>query len=454
MDDDDVGAIRTFARAHDLRIARVDGSARVVRLAGTVGDLARAFGTRLHRYVGAHGSYRGREGPLLIPSELRGIVVAVLGLDDRPQARSQVLPRPARAAAAPSYTPPQLAAAYQFPAGSDGTGQCVGLIELGGGFATGDLATYFGSLGLAPPAVTVVGVDGASNAPTGSSNGPDAEVELDLEVVGSVAPGARIVAYFAPNTDQGFLDAVLAAVHDTTNQPNVISISWGGPEETWTAQARSAFESAFEDAATMGITILVAAGDQGATDGSTSGALEVDFPASAPGAIGCGGTTLTLAGSTIASETTWNELANGEGATGGGVSEAFALPSFQNGAGVPTAPNGFVGRGVPDVAADADPATGYAVFVDGQSTVLGGTSAVAPLWAALFARLNQLLGVPLGFVAPRLYGAENAFRDITTGNNDGYSAGPGWDPCTGQGTPNGTALLAALKADGTAGGGT
>ena len=445
-DDDDVDAIRAFARARGLRITRVDGAARAIHLAGTVGELARAFGTTLHRYVGPHGSYRGREGPLLVPSELRDIAVAVLGLDDRAQASPHVRPRPARAAAAPSYTPLQVAAAYSFPPASDGTGQCIGLIELGGGYRPSDLSAFFGPLGLAVPTVAVVGVDGATNAPTGSSAGPDGEVELDLEIAGSVAPGAPLVAYFAPNTDQGFLDAVLAAIHDETHQPRVISISWGGPEATWTAQARSAFESAFEDAAAMGITVLVAAGDQGAADGSTSGEPEVDFPASAPGAIGCGGTTLTLAGTSITAETTWNELALGEGATGGGVSEAFALPSFQDDAGVPTAPNGFAGRGVPDVAADADPATGYSVVVDGQSMVLGGTSAVAPLWAGLVARLSQLLGGPLGFVTPRLYAAPSAFHDITTGNNDGYSAGPGWDPCTGLGTPNGAALLAALRA--------
>ncbi len=452
-DDGDVEALRSFARANGLRVTVVDAAARTVHVAGTVGDLARAFGTSVHRYVGPHGSYRGREGGLSVPSELGDVVVAVLGLDDRAQARPHVRPRPGRAAAAPSYSPPQVAAAYRFPAGSDGSGECIALIELGGGFSTSDLASYFGSLGLPTPDVTVVGVDGATNAPTGNPSGPDAEVELDLEIVGSVAPGARIVAYFAPNTDQGFLDAVLAAVHDTTHRPSVISISWGGPEESWTAQSRTAFETAFEDAASMGVTVLAAAGDQGASDGSASGALEVDFPASAPGALGCGGTTLTLAGSSIASETTWNELARGEGATGGGVSQFFALPSFQDGVGVPTAPNGFAGRGVPDVAADADPATGYSVLVDGQPIVLGGTSAVAPLWAALLARLDQLLGAPLGFAAPRLYEVESAFHDIMTGTNDGYRAGPGWDPCTGLGSPDGTALLAALRPAGPGSGG-
>ncbi len=445
-DTEDLHRVREFAHAQGLRLSGHHRAGRTVQLSGTGGDVARAFGTALYRYVTPRGSYRGREGPLLVPESLRDILVGVFGLDDRPQAFPRLRPRPGRAAGAPAYTPPQVGAAYGFPTAGNGAGQCIGLIELGGGYSADDLATYFGGLGLATPTVTPVSVDGATNAPTGSPTGPDGEVMLDLEVAGSVANGARLAVYFAPNTDQGYLDAVTEAIHDETNQPSVLSTSWGGPEESWTAQARSAFESAFEDAAALGVTVLAAAGDSGATDGSASGALEVDFPASAPGAVGGGGTTLVLSGDTIQSETTWNELARGEGATGGGVSEYFPLPSFQSGASVPAAPNGFAGRGVPDVAADADPATGYSVRVDGQDLVLGGTSAVAPLWAALIAVLNQILGSPLGFVTPELYVDGSDFRDITTGNNDGYSAGPGWDPCTGLGTPNGTALLAALRA--------
>jgi len=450
-DPDDVHRLREFAHARGLRLSHSHRPARAVHLAGRTADVARAFGTSLFRYVTPSGSYRGREGPLLVPASLRDVVVGVFGLDDRPQARPSVRPRPDRAAALPAYAPPQVAAAYQFPEGSTGTGQCIGLIELGGGYQASDLATYFPSLGLAVPSVSAVSVDGAANAPTGNPSGPDAEVTLDVEIAGSVANGARIAVYFAPNTDQGFLDAVLTALHDETNHPDVLSISWGGPEATWTAQTRTALASALEDAATLGVSVTVAAGDSGATDGSATGALEVDFPASAPGAIGCGGTTLTIVDSALGSETTWNELARGEGATGGGVSESFPLPSFQSGAHVPAAPNGFVGRGVPDVAGDADPVSGYSVYVDGRPLVLGGTSAVAPLWAALIARWNQLLGTPLGFVTPELYGAATAFHDITTGGNGGYSAGPGWDPCTGLGTPNGTALLAALRAGATSG---
>jgi len=199
----------------------------------------------------------------------------------------------------------------------------------------------------------------------------------------------------------------------------------------------------------MGVTVLVAAGDDGSSDGSTDGTPTVDFPAASPFVVACGGTKLAISGSAIGSEQVWNELSANEGATGGGVSEVFALPTYQSSAKVPKAPNGFVGRGVPDVAGNADPESGYNVVVDGQQTVIGGTSAVAPLWAGLLALINQSLGTNVGFVNAQLYAAkaEATFHDITSGNNGTYSAGKGWDACTGLGTPDGNALLAALKGE-------
>ena len=268
-------------------------------------------------------------------------------------------------------------------------------------------------------------------------------------MAGAIAPAAQIAAYFAPNTDQGFIDAVTTAVHDAKLKPSIVSISWGGPESSWTEQSRNALNSACQDAATMGVTVLAASGDNGASDGSTSGTPTVDFPAASPYVIGCGGTKLTISGTAIGSELAWNELSANEGATGGGVSEVFALPSYQQSANVPKAPNGFVGRGVPDVAGDADPETGYNVFVDGQQAVIGGTSAVAPLWAGLLALINQSLGTNVGYINPLLYSAkvEPTFHDITSGSNGDYSARPGWDACTGLGSPNGAALMTALRGD-------
>jgi kumamolisin len=173
----------------------------------------------------------------------------------------------------------------------------------------------------------------------------------------------------------------------------------------------------------------------------------VDLPASLPPVLACGGTRLNTSHGKITSETVWNELAQNEGATGGGVSRIFALPSYQSSAGVPVHPETkFAGRGVPDVSGDADPVTGYQVRVDGKNLVIGGTSAVAPLWAGLIAVINQQIGKQVGFVQPALYRiGSSAFRDITTGNNDGYNAAINWDPCTGLGSPNGAALLKALQ---------
>jgi kumamolisin len=375
------------------------------------------------------------------------VIESVLGLDNRPQAKAHFRQRIRAAATDVSFTALQVAKAYDFPGGADGSGQAIAILELGGGYRAQDLTSYFNNLGVATPAVSAISVDGGSNSPTGSASGPDGEVELDIETAGAIAPGAKIGVYFAPNTDQGFIDALTTAVHDTNLRPSIVSISWGGPESSWTAQARNSLNSACQDAATMGVTVLVASGDNGATDGAANGTLTVDFPSSSPYVIGCGGTKLALSGNSISSEQAWNELAQNEGATGGGVSEVFAIPTFQNRANVPTAPNGFRGRGVPDVAADADPASGYSVLVDGESTVIGGTSAVAPLWAGLLARINQLIGKPAGYLNPVLYSTNVAatFHDITSGNNSGYSAGPGWDPCTGLGTPKGTSLLSALK---------
>jgi kumamolisin len=281
---------------------------------------------------------------------------------------------------------------------------------------------------------------------------------LDIEVAAAVAPGANIAVYFAPNTDQGFIDAITTAIHDTTNNPSVISISWGGPESSWTTQSLSAFDAACQSAATLGITITVSAGDNGSTDGVTDGANHVDFPASSPHVLACGGTALQGNGSTITSEAVWNELANNEGATGGGVSTAFPLPTWQSSANVPAPTVSGGGRGVPDVSGNADPSTGYTIRVDGQTIVIGGTSAVAPLWAGLIALANAQNGKSAGFLQPAIYAAKAkaAFNDITSGTNYsgspvGFSAGPGWDACTGLGSPIGTTLITVVNPSTTTG---
>ena len=444
--DEDIDAVRSFAGAYGLEVTGVDKGRRAVSLRGTVQAVAKAFGARglqLFEHPTA-GRYRGRRGALTVPSELGDVITGVFGIDERPQARPH-LRRSANAAASQSYTPPQVAAAYNFPSGTNGSGQTAAILELGGGFSQTDLDTYFKSLGLTTPSVSAVGVDGGTNSP-GTDQNADGEVMLDIEVLGSVAPGAKIVVYFAPNTDQGFIDAVSTAVHDTANKPSVVSISWGGPEDSWTQQARAQMEQILTEGAAAGVTVTVASGDSGSTDGVTDGKQHVDFPASAPHALGCGGTRLAIQNGQITSETVWNELPS-DGAGGGGISVEFAVPSYQSAIKLPTnVDTRKPGRGVPDVAGNADPKTGYSILVDGNQQTIGGTSAVAPLWAGLIVLLNASLGKPVGFLQPQIYAASAAtgFHDISQGNNVGYQAGPGWDACTGNGSPDGAALLKAL----------
>jgi kumamolisin len=269
---------------------------------------------------------------------------------------------------------------------------------------------------------------------------------LDIEVAGAVAPGASIVVYFAPNTDAGFRDAVSQAVHDAKNKPSVISISWGGPESAWTTQSMTAFDEALQAAAAMGVTVCVASGDDGSSDGVDDSADHADFPASSPHALACGGTNLQASGTSITSEKVWNNGANG-GAGGGGVSSFFPLPSYQEGLNVALTQGGarpLQMRGVPDVCGDADPQSGYEVRVDGHDTVIGGTSAVAPLWAGLIARINAAKASPIGFINPALYSHPGALRDITQGNNGSFAAAVGWDACTGVGSPNGQKVADAV----------
>jgi kumamolisin len=451
----DVERIKEFAQEFGLKVRETgtELARRTVMLSGTVSDLQKAFHVELKEYSHPSGNFRGRIGAISVPSEYADVITGVFGLDNRRQAEPHFrrLSQPERhkhkaPVSTSSHDPNEVAQIYDYPAG-DGTGQCIGLIELGGGFQLDDLSTYFSSLKINPPQVISVSVDGGANSPT-TPDSADGEVMLDIEVAGAIAPAAKIVVYFAPNTDQGFLDAITTAVHDSTNQPSVISISWGSAESGWTSQSMINFDEAFQSAAAMGVTVCVASGDNGSSDGVNDGSNHVDFPASSSFTLACGGTTLQAANGQIVNETVWNDQPSG-GATGGGVSDVFPLPAWQNGFDVPspTVPGG--GRGVPDVSGDADPNTGYNILVDGESGVFGGTSAVAPLWAGLVARINQQLGKPVGFLNPLIYAQAiegSGFHDVTEGNNGAFNATEGWDACTGLGSPDGAALETALTA--------
>lgn len=331
-----------------------------------------------------------------------------------------------------SYTGKQLSAFYGFPKGFDGTGKNVAVIELGGSFSQTDLDKYFTSLGLSVKPVIFHSIDGAKNTPT-VVNDADGEVMLDLCVIGAAAPGAQMHCYTALNTDASFLKAIEQAI---TDKMDAISISWGAAEDQWAAASLTSFNAAFLQAANAGITVTVAAGDNGSTDGEKG--AHVDFPASSPYVLGCGGTSLpTMSPS---GEVVWNDGTAG-GATGGGVSAKFALPTWQANANVP----GGTHRGVPDVAAVADPETGWNIICNGASQVFGGTSAVAPFMAAMAVVLSQALGRNVGFLPGVMYSLTSGFRDITSGNNGTYIARVGYDDCTGLGAPQADKLLAALQ---------
>jgi len=334
----------------------------------------------------------------------------------------------------PYFYANKLANIYQL-APTSGNRVNIAIISLGGGFKASDLKLYWASenLGVTTPNVYSVSVDGAKNSP-----GSDADIEnlLDIQVCGSITPNSNIYVYFAPNSDVGFYDAVYSAVHSSIPF-SVISISWGAPEALWSTSYLKSMNSLFQTAADKGITICAAAGDNGSSDGLSGN--NVDFPASSPYVLACGGTRLTCPSNVYArtstTETVWGGN-NTHGATGGGFSSVFARPTSQYS--MITAKTS--GRGVPDVAGNADPYTGWIIAANGSLTSVGGTSAVAPMWAGYLAGLRLKKSVlSILYKAPSY-----AFHDVTSGSNGAYSGALRWDPCTGLGTPNGPALTAYL----------
>jgi kumamolisin len=457
----DVEQVTQFAQRNGLRVTEANLAMRLVWVEGTVGALQRAFGVRLQAADGASGDglpLRLREGPIMIPASLHGVITGVFGLDNRPSAERTAVSRNAvsRNTVAPqdvltTLTGSDLATLYNFFPGLNGSGQTIGIIELAGGYLASDMSQFFANVGLVMPAITDVLIDGAKNDPTNQTpkgNG-QGEVTLDIQVAGAVAPGAKLAVYFAPNTDKAYQDAVAAAVHDATNKPTILSCSWGSSEASHTAAAMQAVEDAFADAAALGISVFVASGDDGSSDAATDHLAHVEWPASCPHATACGGTRIYLdnTNTAIIDEYSWDD---GDGnVTGGGVSDQFDLPSWQQNAGVPPSanPGQRIGRGVPDVAGPASGVPGFRICVNGQFMNGGGTSGVAPMWAGLTAQMNQALGRELGFLNPLIYQpsvARDGFRDIATGSNGAYSAATGWDACTGLGSPIGSSLLTAL----------
>ena len=428
----DLAQIATFARNHGLKVVESSAARRTVVLAGSAEQLGSAFGVELHRYQSRSQTYRGYEGQLHVPEILADVIESVHGLDNRQVARPMYRAAASGQATSP-LTPPQVANLYQVPP-TGAAGQTIAILEFGGGYKIADIQSYFNNTVHMPaPSVTAVGVDGATNSPGQSA---DIEVVLDIDVAGSVAPGAKIVVYFAPNTLQGWIDAITTAIHDTVNRPSVISISWAGEESGWGSSIQSV-SAALEEAAIVGVSVFVSSGDGGA--GSPA---EVLYPPSDPWVTGCGGVTIEDVSGSNFVESTW-------AGSGGGVSNVFPLPAWQTWVNVTPSvnPRGHIGRGVPDISGNADPASGYMLILNGAPTgPWGGTSAVAPFYAGMVAVLNTELDDSIGYLNPSLYAfnGSSAFVDVTTGNNGGYSASVGWDACTGLGSVVGASIANSL----------
>ncbi len=436
----DFAAIQAFAKAHGLTVISTESGRRTAVLSGTPAQLGTAFGVTLQQYHTGKTGYISHAGEVTLPSTLSGIVESVHGLDTRPIGEPMIRPAPEGISSfgTSPLLPAQVAKLYGFPTNS-AAGQTIGIIEYGGGYLTTDVQHYFNNIAHLPvPAVSSVGINGATNHFGTNDGNASLETALDIAVAGSVAQGAKLVVYFAPGNEQGWIDSITTAIHDTANKPSVISVSWGGAESYWNSiNAIPAMTAAYAEAAALGVTIFFASGDSGAQSPP-----DVMYPASDPNVTGCGGTTISNVSGNAFAQSAWS-------GSGGGVSSVFAKPSWQSWANIPPSKNpaGHVGRGVPDIAGNADNASGYVLAFNGGTTnPVGGTSAVAPLYAGLVALLNAGLGEPVGYLNNNLYTAEGpyAFDDVTTGNNNGYNAGPGWDAVTGLGSINGTALQTAL----------
>lgn len=469
--EEDVEVVSSALTAAGVVVDATNRATRTVQAHGTARDVEAFFDVELADYEQDGRHYRGREGTIHIPAELVGRVEGVLGLDERPQARSRS-GSVADAGSTPSSraddsegnAPPGPVAAagvwvhdvmglYEFPDG-DGSGQTIAVIELGGGYAESDLDAYFAHIRTPRPQVRAVRAGGA-NTP---GSGADQEVALDLQVAGTVAPAATLVVYFADPSDRGFVRALGTAIHSTEPATTVVSISWGAFEESWTDQGRNAIGALLEDADALGVTVLASAGDHGAGDKGGDGQPHVDFPASHPLVVACGGTTIVSSAGEVLRETVWN---NNDGwAGGGGVSRIYPKPTWQS-VTVPELPQPApAGRGVPDVAAHADRQKGYLILVNGQWAAIGGCSAVAPLYAGLVALLGQRLGRHFGCLTRTLYALADTypstvFNGVADGDNavpvsifgpatPGYQATAGWNACVGFGSINGRGLLAAL----------
>jgi kumamolisin len=510
-----VEEVLRFAAVHRLKVLEVSRLRRDVVLEGSAADLGRAFAVTQREYRDAEGSYQAYGGPLSIDPRWAGAVTGILGLDTLPHYAPQTAPAPhtAVAPAAPVlHQPAELAEHYRFPDASGLPHGRVALLESGGGYHPEDVGAYLAERGLPAAELRDVSIpDGAGGVPGNTPLAAEQlhlvhklwrggtpretlvrvcgkptveeleatlEVTMDVEIVAAMAPGAPVDVVFASPTADGWrraLYALLGAPYPGTPAasgrggapPVALSISWGKAEQSWGSMKLRVLHGALDALGRRGVTVCCSSGDFGAHNTPEPARLRhVNFPASSPAVLACGGTTLVAQGGEISGERAWKQILGGQPlASGGGMSGFFPTPAYQSRLELPAAAGtwrapglgeDFRGRWLPDVAANADFTSAVALRLAGQEVVGGGTSAATPIWAALVARLAACLGRPLGGLNPTLYrlAEGTALADVTHGDShppvlglgpEGWEAGPGWDPVTGLGTPMGRALLEALS---------
>jgi len=425
----DVASLTAYCTERGLQVHGTHW--RSVAIGGPIEALVDAFGATVAIHEdGAGRRFRHRSDALHLPAALVPVVRGIFGLHQWPRSR--------RLGALGRHSDPltarDVAARYRFPE-ADGSGRTVGVIQLDGTCSPTDFEACMAAQGISRQQPVRKSVDDAAVAHE-RITAKDLEATLDVQIIGALAPGATIVAYEAPDTERGFLDAIRVALFDDDHPLSALSISYGWPEPLWTPVALNLLEDLFTLAALVGVSVCCSSGDN-AAELDDAGRPHVVAPASSPFALACGATVLA---DPDAAERAWEK-------SGGGFSERFDVPAWQTAAGASAARYGAPpGRGVPDVAAQQHP--GYFVVMDGVELAMGGTSAVAPTMAALIARIDQRIGASVGFFAPLLYanGPGALFGAVLEGGNGTYEAGAGWNPCTGLGVPNGVAIEAALRA--------
>jgi kumamolisin len=454
---DDVEAVEKWAAESGFEIDEMNIVERWIAMRGDGGEVERALNIKIRKLEVDDEIYYYKIGEIAVPSALTTYVEMISGIENVPVSTHKIFPKEIDLGKTmvdgEAVLPQSFEKYYKYPMELTGDGQCIGIISLGGGYEEKYLREYFKKIKKPMPDISWVSVNGGKNDP-GKKMMYDYEIYMDIEIASALAPGARIVVYFAPNSRMDIVRALKKAVHDEENNPDVISMSWGALEKEFTKKEIATMNLVLKEAAALNITVITSSGDLGSSGEKDGEGLNVQLPASNPYVLSVGGTNLHIEDDKILNEHAWEENQslgpmNVNFQTGGGYSSFWRIPSYQRNvlSEVQAKPQK---RGIPDVAANASSYPGILIQVGPTEQISLGTSAATPMWAALIARYNEYFNKKgyknVGFINPYLYHLEmtEAFNEVTEGSNGAYNAELGWDPCCGLGTPDGDKLLEVL----------